>query len=116
MAVRPAPEERERSWCEEEVLVTPEAQGHLDPSDIWYHFGGWHDEGDTYETQQVQFQDELDRFWAQVAGPDELLRRNILGPLEGIRPEWKTVIISSDGKVRIRFNDGTEKTIDPPVC
>ena len=114
MAIQPAPEDRERSWCEEQVLVTPEARDHLNPSDIWFHLGGWCDEGDTYDTQFEQFEEDLDRFWAQLIGPDENLRQRILAALDNLT-DWKEVTISPDGKVVIHFNNGSERTIEPPI-
>jgi len=99
---------------EEDVLVTPEAEQRVSPSEIWYHFGGWYDDGDTYDTQQFQFEEQLDHFWAQLAGPNEHLRRSILASLAGIQPEWKSVTISSDGTVTVRHADGSERTLEPP--
>ena len=53
-------------------------------SEIWYHLGGWSDEGDTYDTQLMDFERELDQFWADLIGPDEQLRRTILAALAGL--------------------------------
>ncbi|MCH7813121.1 MAG: hypothetical protein IID40_03780 [Planctomycetes bacterium] len=99
---------------EEDVLVTPEAEQRLVTSDIWYHLGGWSDEGDTYDTQKFEFEQELDRFWADVVGPDEHLRQSILSSLAGIKPEWKSVTVSSGGTVTIQHVNGSRKTIEPP--
>jgi hypothetical protein len=95
-------------------LVTPEAQDHLAPSEIWHHFGGWSDEGDTYDTQEAAFEQELDRFWADMVGPDEQLRRDILNTLAGIKPAWHWVQVFDSGKVHIHFQDRTAHTIQPP--
>jgi hypothetical protein len=35
---------------------------------IWYHLGGWSDEGDTYDTQLADFEEQLNLFWADVIG------------------------------------------------
>jgi hypothetical protein len=83
-------------------------------SEIWYHFGGWSDEGDTYDTQEFDFEQEFNRFWADVVGPDEHLRQSILSSLASIKPAWKWVTISSGGTVTIRHANGSSKTIKPP--
>ena len=49
-----------------------------------------------------------------LAGPDEQLRRRIVDTLAGLQTEWKHVRITSDGKVTIRFADGTETILEPP--
>ena len=97
------------------VCVTPEAQNRLRPSEIWYHFGGWYDEGDTYDTQLEQFEEELDRFWANLVGPDEHVRTQILLSLRAIRRPWRSVTAVRDGTVTIHHQDGSVKTLQPPV-
>ena len=89
MAIAPAAPEKAPSWADDHVLLAPEAQERLSASEIWYHLGGWSDEGDTYETQEWQFQEELDRFWMQLIGPDEQLRRSILDALQAHRAEME---------------------------
>ena len=113
MAMASAPPEKAPSWADDHVLVTPEAQERLCSSEIWHHLGGWSDEGDTYDTQEIGFQEELDRFWMQLIGPDEQLRRSILDALQRIEQKWKFVKVFPNGKVRIRFNDGSVKNIPP---
>ena len=115
MAITPAPPGQASTWVADQVLVTPEAERRVNASEIWHHLGGWHDEGDTYETQEFNFEQELNRFWAHVVGPDEHLRRNILASLGRIEAEWKSVTISSDGTVTIRHANGSRKTIKPPA-
>ena len=114
MAMAPAPPEKAPSWADDHVLVTPEAQERLCASEIWHHLGGWSDEGDTYDTQEIGFQEELDRFWMQLIGPDEQLRRSILDPLQRIEQKWKFVKVFPNGKVLIRFHDSSAKNISPP--
>ena len=53
MAITPAAPEKAPTWADDHVLVTPEAQERLCASEIWYHLGGWSDEGDTYDTQEA---------------------------------------------------------------
>ena len=113
MAKAPPPEDA-KGWCDEEVLVTREAEERLSPSQIWYHFGGWCDEGDTYDTQLSSFEQELDRFWADLVGPDEQLRRSVMEALAGLRPAWKSVRVFASGKVRVQLKDRTTKVIQLP--
>lgn len=113
MAKAPPPEDA-KGWCDDEVLVTPEAEERLRPSEIWYHFGGWCDEGDTYDTQLGSFEQELDRFWADLLGPDEQLRRSIMAALAGLKLAWKSVKVFANGKIRVQLKDRTTKVIQPP--
>lgn len=112
--VKAPPPANANGWCDDEVLVTREAEERLSPSEIWYHFGGWCDEGDTYDTQLCDFERELDRFWADLVGPDEQLRRNVLDALAGLKPAWKTVKVFASGKIRVQLKDRTTKVIQPP--
>jgi hypothetical protein len=51
MAVRELPQEEGRHrWTTVDVLVTLAAREELEATDIWFHLGGWSDEGDTYDT------------------------------------------------------------------
>ena len=113
MAKAPPPEDA-KGWCDDEVLVTRVAEERLRQSEIWYHFGGWCDEGDTYDTQLSSFEQELDRFWADLLGPDEQLRRSIMEALARLKPAWKSVKVFASGKLRVQFKDRSTKTIQPP--
>lgn len=115
MAKAPQPPEDGPGWSDDHVLVTPQAQQRLVPSEIWYHLGGWCDEGDTYDTQLCSFERDLDDFWANLIGPEEQLRQSILAPLDRIQPEWKAVHVTPDGRVQIEHVDGSTKTIQPPA-
>ncbi|MBN2561569.1 MAG: hypothetical protein JXQ75_11625, partial [Phycisphaerae bacterium] len=115
MAKAPQPPEDGPGWADDHVLVTPQAEQRLIPSEIWYHLGGWCEEGDTYDTQLCSFERDLDDFWANFIGPDEQLRQSILAPLDRIQPEWKAVHITPDGRVQIDHADGSTKTIQPPA-
>jgi hypothetical protein len=114
MAREPLPPEGDPRSSDEPVLVTPVAQDRLYPAEIWYHLGGFGEDGDTYDTQLALFEDDLNRFWADLIGPDEQLRRSILAPLNRIEPEWQSVTITGDGRITIQHTDGTSKAIDPP--
>jgi len=96
------------------VYVTPEAREELDSSDIWYHLGGWCDEGDTYETQQYQFEEELELFWSSIIGPGEYLRAKIVGSIDGIKGDWETITIDAHRTVVITYKDGSTKTLKSP--
>jgi hypothetical protein len=113
LAKAPPPEGKD-GWCDDAVLVTWDAKDELVPSQIWYHLGGWSEDGDTYDTQLNDFEQELNRFWADLLGPDEQLRRSILAAVTEIRPEWQTVLVAHNGTVTIRLPDGSEKVIRPP--
>ena len=96
------------------VYVTPEAEGRLQPSEIWHHFGGWSDGGDCFETQENQFTEQLEEFWARLLGPDEHIRRRIMAVVEDFDVRWSSVSINADGVVTLQLTGGGERTIRPP--
>ncbi len=102
------------TWYES-VYVTPEAQHRLSASGIWYHFGGWSDDGDCYDTQLGDFAVGLDEFWCRLAGPDESLRRRIMDGLKGVRGKWRTATVTAGGIVTIQFEDQPDRVLQPPV-
>lgn len=104
------------TWMEDHLVVTPEAQDRVCASHIWYHLGGWSEDGDTYDTQEHEFEQALERFWAALIGPDENLRRELVCAADRIQPEWERVTISCVGTVIINFKDGQTKGIQPPVA
>ncbi len=116
MGIPPVGKSEENRYREDTVYVTPEAQESLAPAHIWFHLGGWSDDGDTYDTQEHEFTENLDRFWALLVGPDEQLRRDLMAAADGIKPRWKAVTLSANGTVRIRFRRGKAKVVRPPVC
>jgi hypothetical protein len=109
------PEEKP-NWMDNHMLVTVQSQTRLNPSQIWFHLGGWYEDGDTYDTQEIAFEKDLNTFWADLAGPDEYLRQTIVAPLDRIMSQWKAAHVYPDGRVWIENTDGTEKTIQPPVA
>ena len=111
MAVLEEPEEN-KNWGYMKVYVTLEARGQLCATDIWYHVGGWNDDGDTYDTQLYYFEQDLETFWANVIGPAEYLRSKIRGCLSGIVKDWKKLIFEEDGALTILYKDGTEKVYE----
>jgi hypothetical protein len=115
MAVQAHPTEEGRSsWVGTDVLVTVAAREQLDPSDIWYHLGGWSDDGDTYDTQLASFEEQLNLFWADVIGPGEYLRSRLLDCLRDFHIDWQSVSIEASGKVWISYKDGTAQMLQPP--
>lgn len=112
MAISPKPLKESLSWLDENVLVTREAMNRLCPSEVWYHLGGYCDEGDTYETQESSFSEELERFWKDVIGPDEHIRTALMDVLRGV-DDWRRVIVHPDGRVAIQFPDQPQKQLAP---
>lgn len=111
------PERAERPWLgADHVYVTPEARQQLNTSDIWYHLGGWCDEGDTYDTQEYQFEQELEMFWSSIIGPGEYLRWKIVGNLDGVKGDWERITIDTDRTVVIVYKDGSKKTLQSPFA
>ena len=109
------PEVTDRPWRgSDHVYVTLEAREQLSTSDIWYHLGGWSEDGDTYETQEYQVEEQLETFWSTIIGPGEYLRSKISGSVEGIKGNWEKVTIDADRTVVIAYKDGSEKTLKSP--
>jgi hypothetical protein len=99
---------------DEALLVTREAETQLSIGQVWHHLGGYNGDGDTYDTQEREFEHELGRFWADVLGPDEQWRRGIVEASARMQPEWDTVTVRACGEIAVRFVDGTEKIVRPP--
>ena len=104
----------ERRWSYTNVYVTPESRSRLNTTDIWYHLGGWSDEGDTWDTQVYDVEEAIDQFWATIIGPAEYLRSKIRECLHGIVKDWKTIIYEDDGNLTIRYKNGSEKVYKSP--
>ncbi len=98
-----------RTWYCMNVYVTLEARSQLGSTDIWYHCGGWNDDGDTWDTQLYYFEQDLEQFWATIIGPAEYLRSKIRSCLFGVVKDWKRITIESDETISILYKDGTEK-------
>jgi hypothetical protein len=108
-----APPKRPDDWSED-VLVTRAAEQELDTHAIWYHLGGYSDEGDTFETQEHDFERALNDFWADLVGPDEQLRRKIMDAMWALPKGWRSIQVQSSGLVRVRLEDGSRQTMRPP--
>jgi len=114
LAIRMLPkQEGRRSWPNTEVLVTLKAR-ELDSTDIWYHLGGWSEDGDTYDTQLADLEEQLRLFWANVVGPGEYMRQRLMDCLRDFELKWKQITIESNGKVWINYKDGSAKMLQPP--
>jgi hypothetical protein len=115
MAALP-PESGHAAWMNaDRVYVTPKAQKQLGTGEIWFHLGGWYEDGDTYDTQEVGVQKDLAVFWADLVGPDESWRLQLMDATGGARDDWRTVTVSRGGSVSLVLADGSTKTIQPPA-
>ena len=100
--------EDKRYWSRD-VYVVLDARSRLCSSDIWYHCGGYCEDGDTYDTQLYCFEQDLEQFWAGIIGPGQYLRAKIWECLFGIVTNWQKITIDADQTVSILYKDGTEK-------
>lgn len=115
MAVRQQPRTADRyRWTTTDVLVTLAAREALESTDIWFHLGGWSEDGDTYDTQLESFEKGLNLFWADLMGPGEYLRLRLFECLAEFNLDWQSVSIEASGKVWISYQDGTAKMLQPP--
>ena len=113
MAVLACDEEDKSPWSDIDVYVTTDARRQLDPSQIWYHLGGYSDDGDTYDTQEYEFEKELQMFWTRVVGPGEYLRSKIFESIDSAGIRWKKIIVDDDGTVTIETRGGKKKILKP---
>jgi len=111
------PEQTERAWRGyDHVYVTPEARQQLSTSDIWFHLGGWSEDGDTYDTQEYQFAEELELFWASIIGPGEYLRSKMVENVGSVKGDWEKITIDPHRTVVIAYKDGSRKTLTSPYA
>lgn len=80
---------------------------------IWYHMGGFNDEGDSYDTQLWQFEKRLDAFWNELVGPYESLRQKLLEDVACLYDDWRKAVITEDGRLEIHFKDGSCQEVRP---
>ncbi len=113
MAVLEQPTEK-RSWCCMNVYVTLEARNQLSSTDIWFHLGGWNEDGDTYDTQLYYFEQEMEEFWATIIGPAEYLRSKLRSCLYGVVKDWKQIIFDDNEAITIIYKNGTVKSYESP--
>jgi hypothetical protein len=106
MAVLP-PETGHAAWMNpDRVCVTPQARKRLETSEIWFHLGGWYEDGDTYETREVAVSKDLEVFWADLVGPEESWRLQLVEATNGARHDWQTITINREGSVVVALADG----------
>ena len=113
MAVLEKPK-KERTWRSMNIYVTLEARSQLSSTDIWYHLGGWNDEGDTWDTQLYDLEQQLEQFWATIIGPAEYLRSKIRSCLYGVVEDWKQIVFDDNEAITITYQDGTVKSYGSP--
>jgi hypothetical protein len=115
MAVITEPPKGKYQWSEETVCVTKEARNHLSAEHIWFHLGGYSDEGDSFDTQLYYFEKELDEFWNELIGPYETVRQQLIKELYPLYDKWHKVTVFSDQGLEIIFKDGRRQRINPPA-
>ncbi|MEX0776320.1 MAG: hypothetical protein WD042_11500 [Phycisphaeraceae bacterium] len=116
MALLPetAREERNLGFPDTEVYVTWAARKRLSDTDLWYHLGGYNDDGDPWDTQQCDFARQLAAFWTQLMGPDEMQRQRLLEPTNDLTRNWCTITLGHTGQVTIHLKNGKKKVLVPP--
>jgi len=110
MAVLEHPVQK-RTWSCMDIYVTLEARSKLSSTDIWYHCGGWNEDGDTWDTQLYCFEEELEHFWATVIGPAEFLRSKLLEAVRTFDLKWRSITINSSGALSITHADGSVESL-----
>jgi len=118
MAVIKEPPKGKYQWSDETVCVTKEARNHLSSENIWFHLGGYNEEGDSYDTQLYYFEKDLQEFWNVLVGPYESLRSEIVSSLRGyygLHDKWQKITIFSDNSLEIVFKDGRRQRVNPPA-
>jgi len=113
MAIRPVEGEQKQRWWDSEVLLTPKARD-LNSTEILYHLGGYSDEGDTWDTQECGFAEEMQHFWDRLTGPDESLRRRLVETVSSLT-SWKEICITPTGTLTIYLEDGSARAVEPPA-
>jgi hypothetical protein len=101
------------SWASEIVYVTRQARQRLDMANIWYHLGGFECEGDSYETQEYSFEQDLNAFWHELIGPHESLRQKLLSETWGLGDTWTKLVLTKEGSLEIFFENGKKECIHP---
>ena len=114
LAVKPPAPSQKDSWLDQ-VYVTREAQRALAVTDIWYHLGGFSDEGDTYDTQEEQFRTELENFWMRLAGPHETIRSRLMEATRDLAKGWREITIRPDGTITVRQKGNRQQVMSPPT-
>ena len=107
----------QRQWHDEAVYITEAARRELDNNNLWYHLGGYNDDGDSFETQEYYFEREINEFWSALIGPFEQLRDELISQISRdhrLNGKWQRVVATEDGTIAIHFKDGHLETVKPP--
>jgi len=102
---------KKRTWCCMNIHITLGARSELNSTDIWYHCGGWNDEGDTWDTQLYDFEQELEQFWATIVGPAAFLRSKLLEAVRSFQLQWQSITIDANGALSITHTDGSVESL-----
>jgi hypothetical protein len=113
MAVASEKPRVQNSWVTDIVYVTPDAKAKLDNVNIWYHLGGYSDDGDTLETQEYYFEKDLEAFWNELIGPYETLRRKLMEQTFSLDDRWTKLVITKDGSLEVFYKNGKRDYIRP---
>jgi hypothetical protein len=95
--------------------VTKEARNHLSSENIWFHLGGYSDEGDSFDTQLGCFEKDLQEFWNELIGPYESVRQQLIKELYPLYDKWQKITILEDSSLEIIFKDGRRQRVNPPA-
>ena len=114
MAVITEPPKGKYQWSEETVYVTKDARNHLSAENIWFHMGGYSDEGDSYDTQLYCFEKDIQEFWNELTGPYETVRQQLIKELYPLYDKWQKITILQDCSLEILFKDGRRQSVKPP--
>lgn len=105
-------------WYSDALYVTPKARQQMDDQNLWFHLGGYNCEGDSFETQQYYAEQELDAFWADLIGPHENLRQELLTKINqhyALDDKWQKIIIEETGDMKIILKDGKTERVQRPI-
>ena len=102
-------------WTTDVVYITRQAREQLDNTNIWYHLGGYSDEGDSYETQEYDFEKDLNEFWNELIGPYESLRQKLISETYCLNDKWTKLVLTQEGSLEIFFKNGKREFIRPAV-
>jgi len=113
MAVSSEKSKNQYRWTTDIVYVTEDAKTKLDNVNIWYHLGGYSDDGDTFETQEYYFEKDLEAFWNELISPFETLRRKLMEQTIHLDDRWTKLVLTKEGSVEIFYKNGKREYIRP---
>jgi hypothetical protein len=99
------------NWASDIVYVTRAAKDQLDNVNIWYHLGGYSDEGDSFETQEYYFEKDLNEFWNELIGPHESLRQKLISETYCLGDKWTKLVLTKEGSLEMFFKNGKREYI-----